>query len=90
MSSLLLGAVGMTISPALLVKIFQTGFEVVNIRSDAKAVINGILGFGLEGTGGEASLAAGAGGSLDATNRWGRRISWRHIHRSTDIARISE
>ena len=75
-SRLLLGAVGMTISPALLVKIFQTGLEIVNIRSDAKTVIDGVLCTCLEGTGGEASLAACAGGRLDATNRRGGGISW--------------
>lgn len=80
----------MTISPALLVEIFQTCFEVVNIRPDAKTVIDSVLGTGLEGTGGEASLAAGTSGRLDATKRRGGGICRRHVHSCTDIARISE
>jgi hypothetical protein len=40
----------------------------MNIRSDAKAVINGVLGTGLERTGSKASLAAGTSGGPDAAN----------------------
>ena len=48
----------------------------MNVRSDTEAVVDGMLGTGLEGTSGETSLAAGTSGRLDASNGWRSGVGW--------------